>query len=118
MSFGEAIHTCFVKYATFSGRAARPEYWYWVLFTALAGLVFIVIEWQVSAEGGKVLSAIFDVATFIPSIAVAARRLHDTDRSGWWQLLALVPIIGWILLLIWMCQRGTPGGNRFGFPAA
>jgi len=116
MGFGEAINTCFAKYATFSGRAARPEYWYWVLFTLLAALAFIVIEMRVSAEGGEILSWIFNIATFVPSIAVAARRLHDTDRSGWWQLLAFVPIIGWILLLVWMCQRGTSGGNRFGWP--
>jgi uncharacterized membrane protein YhaH (DUF805 family) len=114
MGFGEAINTCFAKYATFSGRAARPEYWYWVLFTLLAGLVFVVIKLRVWEEGGEVLTFIFDIATIIPSIAVAARRLHDTDRSGWWQLLAFVPIIGWILLLIWMCQRGTPDSNRFG----
>jgi uncharacterized membrane protein YhaH (DUF805 family) len=116
MGFGAAIGTCFSKYATFAGRAARPEYWYWVLFTVVATLIFTMIELRVSAVGGRALDAIFSIATFIPSIAVAARRLHDTDRSGWWQLLVLIPVIGWILLLIWFCQRGTPGGNRFGWP--
>ena len=117
MGFGEAISTCFSKYATFAGRATRPEYWYWVLFTVIASLIFVVIELRVSVEGGRTLSAIFDIATFIPSLAVAARRLHDTDRSGWWQLLLFIPVIGWILLLIWLSQRGTPDGNRFGWPA-
>lgn len=116
MGFGEAISTCFSKYATFAGRAARSEYWYWVLFTVIATLIFGVIELSVSVEGGQALAAIFDIATFIPSIAVAARRLHDTDRSGWWQLLLFIPVIGWILLLIWLVQRGTPDSNRFGLP--
>jgi len=117
MSFGEAISVCFSKYATFTGRAARPEYWYWVLFTVIASLVFVVIEVAVSIDAGRALDGIFTIATFVPSIAVAARRLHDTDRSGWWQLLCFIPVIGWILLLIWVCQRGTPGSNRFGSPA-
>jgi uncharacterized membrane protein YhaH (DUF805 family) len=116
MGFGEAISTCFSKYATFAGRAARPEYWYWVLFTVIASLIFGAIEFRVSSEGGQALDAIFSIATFIPSIAVSARRLHDTDRSGWWQLLLFIPVIGWILLLIWLCQRGTPDINRFGSP--
>ena len=117
MSFGEAISVCFSKYATFSGRAARPEYWYWVLFTVLASVIFVLIELNASANAGRALDAIFNIATVIPSIAVAARRLHDTDRSGWWQLLVFIPVIGWVLLLIWLCQPGTPGGNRFSSPA-
>jgi uncharacterized membrane protein YhaH (DUF805 family) len=117
MSFGEAISACFSKYATFAGRATRPEYWYWVLFSVITSLIFGVIQLEVSIEGGQALGLIFNLATFVPSIAVAARRLHDTDRSGWWQLLVLIPVIGWILLLIWLTQRGTPDSNRFGWPA-
>ncbi len=74
------------------------------------------LAWVLARRSTPALSWIFNIATVIPSVAVAARRLHDTDRSGWWQLLAFVPIIGWILLLIWMCQRGTSGSNRFGWP--
>jgi uncharacterized membrane protein YhaH (DUF805 family) len=117
MDFGEAISTCFSKYATFAGRATRPEYWYWVLFSVIASLIFGVVQLGVSVEGGQALGLIFNLATLVPSIAVAARRLHDTDRSGWWQLLVFIPVIGWILLLIWLAQRGTPDSNRFGWPA-
>jgi uncharacterized membrane protein YhaH (DUF805 family) len=114
MGFRDAISTGFSKYATFTGRAARPEYWYWVLFCVLAAIVFMIIQTVISRFGGQMLSWLFDLATIVPSIAVAARRLHDTDRTGWWQLLGFIPIIGWIVLLVWLCQPGTPGANRFG----
>jgi uncharacterized membrane protein YhaH (DUF805 family) len=114
MGFTEAVSTCFAKYATFSGRAARPEYWYWALFNILAAIILALIQFIVSRTGGTVLGWVFDLATIVPSLAVAARRLHDTDRSGWWQLLIFVPVIGWIILLVWYCTAGTPGANRFG----
>jgi uncharacterized membrane protein YhaH (DUF805 family) len=114
MGFGDAISTCFGKYATFSGRAVRSEYWFWVLFTVIVLVVLNIIQFTVSPLGGSVLLLLFELATVIPSIAVACRRLHDTDRSGWWQLLAFVPIIGFIILLVWYCRTGTPGANRFG----
>ncbi len=114
MGFGEAISTVFGKYATFSGRAVRSEYWFRVLFTVIVLIVLNIIQFTVSAIGGSLLQLVFELATLIPSIAVACRRLHDTDRSGWWQLLAFVPIVGFILLLVWYCQPGTPGANRFG----
>jgi uncharacterized membrane protein YhaH (DUF805 family) len=85
-----------------------------VLFCIIAGIVFWFIGVVISHLGGAVLGWIFDLATIVPSIAVAARRLHDTDRTGWWQLLGFVPVIGWIILLVWLCQPGTAGGNRFG----
>lgn len=114
MGFGDAISTCFAKYATFTGRASQPEYWYWVVFGVIAAIVFAIIQIAISFRGGQVLGWLFDLATIVPSIAVAARRLHDTDRSGWWQLLAFVPVVGWIILLVWFCQTGTRGSNRFG----
>jgi uncharacterized membrane protein YhaH (DUF805 family) len=113
MGFGDAISTVFGKYASFSGRAVRSEFWFWVLFTFIVLVVLNIIQFSVSAIGGSVLQLLFELATLIPSVAVAARRLHDTDRSGWWQLLAFVPIVGFILLLVWYCQPGTPGTNRF-----
>ena len=114
MGFGDAISSCFSKYATFTGRAERSEYWYWVLFGTIGGVVFAIISVLISHIGGAVLGWVFDLATIIPTIAVAARRLHDTDRSGWWQLLGFVPVVGWIILLVWFSQPGAPGANRFG----
>ncbi len=104
MNFGDSVSTCFKKYADFNGCASRPEFWWWVLFTFIATGVL-------GALSSK-LSAAFSVATFLPSIAVGARRLHDTDRSGWLQLLGLIPIVGWIILIIWCAQEAkTP--NRY-----
>ena len=140
MSFSQAISTCFSKYASFSGRASRSEYWWWFLFT-----------WIVSAVLGWVplVGPIFLLAVLLPSFAVAARRLHDTNRSGWWQLLplgaaavmgavvaAIVPsdastdmsytmliaivitgvieLATTVLLIVWLASKGTAGNNRFG----
>lgn len=108
MNFADAIQTCFKKYADFNGCASRPEFWWWVLFTFIAAGVLGALSQK--------LSAAFSLATFLPSIAVGARRLHDTDRSGWLQLLGLIPIVGWILLIIWCAEPGKP--NRYGAPAA
>jgi uncharacterized membrane protein YhaH (DUF805 family) len=104
MTFIESIRTCFSKYADFSGVAGRPEYWWWVLFNVIVSAVLYRTNlW---------LDSVFSLATFLPTIAVTARRLHDTNRSGWWQLLTLVPLIGWIVLIIWYCQ-GPVRPNRF-----
>lgn len=96
MTFAESVRTCFKKYADFTGCASVSEFWWWVLFTFLASAVLGVFS--------NKLQAAFSLLTFLPGFAVGARRLHDTDRSGWLQLLMLVPIIGWILLIIWWVQ--------------
>ena len=109
MTFGQSIKTCFSKYADFSARASRSEFWWWVLFTFLvsAGLGMI----------SEIVAGLFSLATLLPYLAVGARRLHDTDRSGWWQLLSLIPIIGWIVLLIWFVQEAKEP-NRFATASA
>jgi uncharacterized membrane protein YhaH (DUF805 family) len=115
MDFGRSISTCLSKYATFSGRASRSEYWWFVLFTILVSSVAQILDALLAVSIGIAgLDLIATFALLIPSIAVAARRLHDTDRSGWWQLLLLIPLVGWIVLLVWYCTRGTVGPNRFG----
>ncbi|HWJ36725.1 MAG TPA: DUF805 domain-containing protein [Steroidobacteraceae bacterium] len=104
MTFIDAIKICFVKYADFSGCASRPEFWWWTLFTIVATLALQPLSYN--------LSSAFTIATFLPSIAVGARRLHDTDRGGWWLLLYFLPVIGWIVLIIWWAEQGKP--NRYG----
>lgn len=93
------------KYATFTGRASRKEFWMFLLFNVLIGAVIGFIEGLVGIPG--FFSLLFNLAILIPSIAVGARRMHDTDRSGWWQI---VPIVGFIFMLL----DSHPGTNRFG----
>jgi uncharacterized membrane protein YhaH (DUF805 family) len=104
MTFGESIQTCFSKYATFEGRATRSEFWWFVLFTFLASAAASIVS--------PTVSGLFSLAVLLPSLAVGARRLHDTDRTGWFLLLDLVPIIGWIILIVWMVQD-SKNPNRF-----
>jgi uncharacterized membrane protein YhaH (DUF805 family) len=92
MTFIDAVKIGFIKYADFSGCASRPEFRWWVLFTVVATMAFETVSYN--------LSGAFSIATFLPGVAVTARRLHDTDRSGWWQLLYFLPIIGWIVLAL------------------
>ena len=106
------------KYATFSGRARRKEYWFFVLFYVLISIVATVIDSMTGSfdptMGMGMLGLLVALALLIPSLAVAVRRLHDTDRSGWWVLLCLIPLIGGIWLLVLLCLDSTPGDNRFG----
>lgn len=104
MTFGDSITTCFSKYAAFEGRASRSEFWWWYLFTLLASVATGMVS--------ETLSGLFSLAVLLPSLAVGARRLHDTDRSGWFLLLWLIPLIGWIVLLVWAVQEGKEP-NRF-----
>ncbi len=118
MGFGEAVSACFSKYATFIGRARRSEYWYFVLFQILVNVVANAVD---HAMGSHVVSVLVDLVLFLPWLAVAVRRLHDVDKSGWWLLVGFIPVIGWLLLFIWVCTKGTLGPNRFGpdpLPAA
>lgn len=105
MTFVESIRVCFEKYATFTGRASRPEFWWFVLFLVLVSVASgMVSDW---------ISLAFSLATLVPAVAVTARRLHDVDKSGWMQLIGLIPIVGWILVIVWCCQVGTEP-NRYG----
>ena len=124
MTFTEAVRSVLSKYATFSGRAPRSEYWWWVLFYFLLILAVGIIDGAViapmlgfeafSEDGGQPLTLLVSLAVLLPGLAVGARRLHDIDRTAWWLLLWLVPVIGFIVLIYWFIQRGTDGPNRFG----
>jgi uncharacterized membrane protein YhaH (DUF805 family) len=98
MTFQESIRVCFAKYADFTGRATRPEYWWFALFVVLASLGTSMVS--------PILSGMFSLGTLLPSLAAATRRLHDTGRSGWWQLIVLVPVIGFIVILVFLAQEG------------
>ena len=121
MGFFDAIGSVFSKYATFSGRAPRSEFWwFWLLNT----IVSIAIDGSgmrhgmtglEHMEGPSILSTIWHLAVFIPTLAVSVRRLHDTDRSGWFILLSAIPLANLYLLYL-LAIRGTDGDNRFGPP--
>jgi len=118
MNIQTAVKTCFSKYATFSGRASRSEYWFFYLFTIIASIVTWVIDTMLlgySAEDTGAISLIFQIIIILPSIAVGARRLHDIGKSGWWQLLILT-LIGIILLIVWFATIGSSKKNKYGNP--
>ena len=106
------------KYAVLSGRARRKEYWMFTLINIIVSIILGVIDGamdtNVAVGSLGLLGTIYSLAVLVPSIAVLVRRLHDTDRSGWWALLCLIPIVGWIILLVFAVLDSTPGTNRFG----
>ena len=106
------------KYAEFSGRSRRKEYWFFVLFYILLTIVFTFVDVMtglfdpVAAIG--LFSGVFALAMLIPALAVSVRRLHDTDRSGWWFLINFIPLIGAIVFLVFTVQDSKPGENQYG----
>ena len=124
MNMQTAVKTVLGKYATFSGRAPRSEFWWFTLAVIILSIIVSIIDGAVVApmlgfeafaeEAGEPLRVIESLALLLPSLAVAVRRLHDIDRSGWWYLIIIVPIIGPLVLLYWYIQPGTDGSNQFG----
>jgi uncharacterized membrane protein YhaH (DUF805 family) len=106
------------KYGTFTGRARRKEYWYFFLFNFIIGILLIIVDTVTgslkSEIGLGILSGLYSLVVLIPGIAVSVRRLHDTNLSGWWLLIALIPLIGGIVLLFFMVEDSKPGENRYG----
>ncbi|MGR3363884.1 MAG: DUF805 domain-containing protein [Maritimibacter harenae] len=105
------------KYVEFNGRARRSEFWWFILFVVIVSAILSLIDtalFEGVLQDIGPLSAIFSLITIIPSIAVTARRLHDIGRSGWWQLLFLIPLIGFIVIVYWAAQKGTDGPNEYG----
>lgn len=98
------------KYVVFQGRATRREYWMFTLINVLVSIAVGIIAAMVHIDG---LRGLYSLATLLPSLAVAARRLHDADRSAWWLLLCLLPIIGWIILIVFLASPTKPGATRF-----
>lgn len=124
MDMPTAVKTVLGKYATFNGRAPRSEYWWWTLALIILFIVLGIVDGALIAPiqgferfapgAGQPLSLLVSLGIILPSLAVTIRRLHDTDRSGWWVLLGLVPLVGSLILLFFYIQGGTEGENRFG----
>lgn len=117
MGFTGAVRTVFSKYATFSGRARRREYWYWALFMILLTIVTTAADISLGTiddSGNGLIGTVVTLALLLPGLAVTARRLHDTDRRGWWILIGFIPLIGFIVLLVFCVQDSNDGMNRFG----
>jgi uncharacterized membrane protein YhaH (DUF805 family) len=112
MDFKEAVESGFKNWKDFHGRAARSEYWWWWLFTVLVYLAANILD---EAATGGLLSAVAYLALLVPSLSLAFRRLHDLDRTAWWLLIGFIPILGGLVLLFWMVQKGTDGKNRCPF---
>jgi uncharacterized membrane protein YhaH (DUF805 family) len=112
MNFGDAIKSGFSNYVNFSDRATRSEYWYWFLFTFICAIATYIID---LGTGVPITNPLFSLATLLPGLAVAVRRLHDLDSSGWWILLFLIPLVGAIILIVWFCTKDTPNNNYYAF---
>jgi uncharacterized membrane protein YhaH (DUF805 family) len=111
--FGEAIRSGFDHYVKFEGRASRSAFWWWALFQFLVTSVAAVIDFAIFNSFG-VFYALTALGLLLPSFSVAIRRLHDTDRTGWWLLIYLIPLVGAIVLLVFFLIDSDPGPNRYG----
>jgi uncharacterized membrane protein YhaH (DUF805 family) len=128
MTFVEAIKTGLSKYVTWKGRASRSEFWFFILFAFAAAIVASIID-GILGTGMKTVNPmtgleqsagygyvyiIVALGLFLPNLSVMVRRLHDTGRSGWWYWIALIPLVGAILLIVWFATKGTTGDNEYG----
>lgn len=100
------------KYAVFSGRARRKEYWMYFLINFVINIVLLVIGMVIGV--GSLIQLVYLLVVLLPSLGLSVRRLHDTGRSGWWILISLVPLVGWIVVLVFMTAAGTPESNAYG----
>lgn len=124
MNMIDAVKSFYTNYVNFSGRSPRSAYWWWFLFYLIISVIIAVLEGGGSGgatEGGfsynysgGPIAIVWSLVNLIPAIAIGIRRLHDLDKSGWWLLIGLVPLVGAIVLLVWYCSKGTTGANRFG----
>ncbi|MBQ7255137.1 MAG: DUF805 domain-containing protein [Oscillospiraceae bacterium] len=115
MTFVEAVKSVFTKYATFSGRARRSEYWYFFLFNCIVSALIGAIGAAIGGEGSaNPLSSIWSLAVLIPTLAVSWRRLHDIGKAGGFWFLNFIPLVGQIILLVWFCKDSQPEDNQYG----
>lgn len=104
--------TVLKRYAVFSGRAARTEFWMFALFNLIASVILTLVDSVLGV--GALLSSLYSLAILLPSLGVGIRRLHDTGRSGWWYFIALIPLVGIIVLLVFWIHDSQPGDNQYG----
>ena len=126
MGFAEAVKSVLSQYVNFGGRAVRSEYWYWVLALVLIGVVLAIIDGAIVApalgfevfapDAGQPLSSLFSLAIFLPTLAVAVRRLHDIGKRGWWVLIGLIPLLGGLVLIWFYVQPRETEANAWGEP--
>ncbi len=112
MQFMDAVKSVYTNYVNFKDRSGRGEYWWFILFYFIAIIVLSLVEGLLGMTG--ILSNLFGLASLIPSLAVSVRRLHDTGHSGWWVLLNLIPLIGFIILIIMSYAKPGEGPNKYG----
>ena len=113
MGFVDAVKAFFNNYTNFSGRSSRSEYWWAFLFIFIIAIAIGIIGGLFGETISLILTGLFYIVILLPSISVAVRRLHDTDKSGWFFLIGLIPLIG-LILIVFYCTKGTAGPNRFG----
>jgi len=114
MSFVEAIRSVLTQYVGFSGRARRAEYWYFFLFECIVNFVLSMLGNITDMNFFNILITLFNLAVFLPGLAVCFRRMHDTGKSAWYLLIGLVPIVGQILIMLWFIKDSEPGTNQYG----
>jgi uncharacterized membrane protein YhaH (DUF805 family) len=113
VSFGDAVRSGFDHYTKFQGRASRSAFWWWVLFQIIVESVAAILDYAIFSNLG-VFYGLTALALLLPSLSVSIRRLHDTDRTGWWLLIYLIPVIGFIVLLVFFLTDSDTGPNRYG----
>ncbi len=111
MSFGQAVSTCFSKYVGFSGRARRSEYWWFYLFCVIVYVIAYILD---TVTKTPIFAVIVGLGLLLPALGAGIRRLHDTNRSGWWLLISLIPIVGTIILIVFLATDTVHGPNQYG----
>lgn len=115
VSFTEAIKMALQQnYCNFSGRSSRSEYWWYSLFTFILGFIIAIFAGILGENAGNALTGIVYLALFLPGLGLTVRRLHDINKSGWWILINLIPLVGWIIKLIWLCKDSDSTDNQYG----
>ncbi|MBO5456924.1 MAG: DUF805 domain-containing protein [Muribaculaceae bacterium] len=112
LTFGEAVKLALTtNYCNFNGRSSRSEFWWYALFTFILSSIISLIF---SGSTLQVVSGIINLALLLPGLGLAVRRLHDVNKSGWWVLINLIPVVGWIIYIVWVVKESDPVPNQYG----